>query len=122
MDGLKPPLPPPELRSKALAAAREQLTAEAVPDVWSRIWNSRGIRLAWAASVMVLLVGHILATLSPAKASTSVDPSLVAEHRVDEDYVDLLRPIRISDTVQPMVGLIAGASSPSVLDLEENPS
>ena len=122
MEGFEPPQPPPELRAKTLAAARKRLEMRAVPDTWSKIWNHRGLRLAWVASVMVLLAGHVVATLSPAGPHMSADRSPVAENRVDQDFVDLLRPIRISESVQPMVGLIAGASSPSEPDLEGNSS
>ena len=122
MDGLEPPQPPPELRSKTLAAARERLAGEAVPNPWSRIWNHRGLRLAWAATVVVLLVGHTLATLSPTGPITAVDPALAAEHRVDDYVVGMLRPIRISENVQPLVGLLDGAESLAVIDLEGNPS
>jgi hypothetical protein len=122
MEGLEPPLPPPELRSKVLAAARQRMKAEETPDVWSRVWNHRGLRLAWAATVAVLLAGHILATSSPLGPRASVDPVLVAENRVDEYLVGVLRPIRISENVQPLVGLFAGADSSIELDLEGNPS
>jgi hypothetical protein len=120
MNGLEPPLPPPELRSKALAAAREKMAAESDQDVWSRIWNHRGLRLTWAATIVVLLAGHVLATYSPVGRLGPVDPALMADYRVDEDIVDLLRPIRISESVQPMVGLIAGSDVPIELVLEGN--
>jgi hypothetical protein len=120
MEGLEPPQPPPELRSKAIAAARRQIEAAEARDVWSKIWSHRGLRLAWAASVVVLLAGHILATYSPAGSLRPVDPALMAEYRVDEYMVGMLRPVRISENVQPLVGLIAGAYSPSELDLEGN--
>lgn len=55
---LNPPGPPPELRSKVLAAARPRLGTER-PDVWARIWGSRTARLAWAVSVGCLLFGHV---------------------------------------------------------------
>ena len=122
MNGLEPPLPPPELRSKALAAAREKMAAGSDRDMWSRIWNHRGLRLAWAATVVVLFAGHVLATYSPVGRLGSVDPALIAENRVDQDFVDLLRPIRISESVQPMVGLIAGSDVPIELVLEGNSS
>lgn len=122
MEGLEPPQPPPELRSKALAAARGKLTGEAAPDVWSRIWIHRGLRLAWAATVVVLLAGHVLATYSPVGPLGSVEPALIAENRADEYLVGMLRPIRISENVQPLVGLVAGADVPIELVLEGNSS
>jgi len=122
MEGLEPPPPPPELRAKTLTAARERLTGEPVMDPWSRIWDHRGLRLAWAATVVLLLGGHVLATLSPAGSPSSIEPALTAEYRFDENMVGLLRPIRISENVQPLVGLFAGANSPIDLELEGNSS
>ena len=58
--GLIPPGPPPELRPRALAAARETMGRSESPDVWSRIWDSRPAHFAWAASVAALLFGHIV--------------------------------------------------------------
>ena len=120
MEGLEPPPPPPELRAKTLAAARERLTGETVMDPWLRIWKDRRLRLAWAATVVLLLGGHVLATLSPAGSPSSIDPALSAETRVDENFVGMLRPIRISENAQPLVGLFAGGDSPIELDLEGN--
>lgn len=56
---LNPPGPPPELRSKVLAAARPRLGTER-PDVWARILGSRAARLAWAVSIGCLLFGHVV--------------------------------------------------------------
>jgi len=36
------------------------MTVNGRDDIWSRLWRSRSIRLAWAASVAVLLFGHIV--------------------------------------------------------------
>ena len=120
VEGLEPPQPPPELRAKTLAAARSRMDAETAPDLWSKIWNHRGIRLAWAASVVVLLTGHVLATLSPTGSVTRVGPVLMAQNGVDEHMVSILRPIRISENVQPLVGLFAGTDVPIELVLEGN--
>jgi hypothetical protein len=122
MDGLEPPQPPPELRSKTLAAARKQMEAEALPNVWSRVWNHRGLRLAWAAAAVLLLTGHVLLIPGKGTVLNPVGPALVAENRVDEQFVDMLRPVRISDNVQPFVGLFAASDSLADLDLEGNPS
>ena len=55
LPGLEPPPPPAALRVRAVAAARERMAAAQAPDLWWRIWNNRGIRLAWAAAVVLLL-------------------------------------------------------------------
>jgi hypothetical protein len=120
--GLGPPQPPPELRSRVLAAARGQAPAEPEAEVWSKLWNHRGLRLAWAATVFVLLAGHVLIMLGNGASLGPVEPTLVAENRVDEQFVDMLRPSRISDNVQPIVGLFASTGGQTDLDLEGNPS
>ncbi|HQR66777.1 MAG TPA: hypothetical protein PLB02_05235, partial [Thermoanaerobaculia bacterium] len=48
--GLEASGPPPDLREKVLAVAREALAEEAGRDVWTRIWESRPLRVAWAAA------------------------------------------------------------------------
>jgi len=59
--GLAPPGAPPELKAKVLAASRAALlTAPARPDRWSLLWTSRPLRLAWAASLLLLLAGHVV--------------------------------------------------------------
>lgn len=121
MDGLEPPQPPPELRSKALAAARARMSAEPVPDIWSRVWNHRGLRLAWTATVVLLVAGHAMVVPGTGNTIRPIDPALTAENRVDDYLVDLLRPTRISDNVQPIVGLIASANGLTDIDLEGNP-
>jgi len=120
MKGLEPPPPPTELRSKVLSAARAKIAGEPLTDVWSTIWNNRGIRLAWAGAAALLLAGHVL--VIPGDGVDIVQFDLdVAENTVDEQFVDLLRPIRISENAQPIVGLIALAGDPTILDTKGNP-
>jgi hypothetical protein len=116
MDGLEPPQPPPELRARVLAAARSAKTA---PDVWSRIWNHGGLRMAWAASLVMLLAGHVLIGIGTGPV---IDSDLVAENRVDEYFVEFLRPTRIADNARPIVGLFANGNNLIDLELEGNPS
>jgi hypothetical protein len=121
MRSLEPPAPPPDLRSRALAAARNSVADATTSDVWSTIWNNRGIRLAWVGAAAVLLAGHVFLVPANGAVSNRVDPSLVAEHRVDEYLFAMLRPVQISKDVQPILGLIAGANGLTELDLEGNP-
>jgi len=68
---LQPPVPPPVLRSRVLVAARAALTDGHAPDFWDRLWTSRPVRLAWAAAVLGLAVGHL--------AISGRDPRQLAE-------------------------------------------
>ena len=119
-EGLEPEPPPDELRSRALNAARARSAVESDADAWSILWNHRGLRLAWAAAILVLLAGHI-AVSSPGLGPV-VDPALVAENRGDEYLGAFLGPARISDNVQPIVGLFSATDSLAELDLQRNPS
>jgi len=54
---------PPDLRVRALAAARAgRQNAESV-DLWTRVWTNRPLRLAWAASLAALLIAHVALSL-----------------------------------------------------------
>jgi len=122
MQDLEPPQPPPDLRSTVLAAAHARMAAKPVSNIWSTIWNNRGVRLAWAGAAALLLAGHVFLIPRNGVVPSRVDPALVVENHLDEQFVDLLRPAPISDNVQPVVGLFAAGGSLTDLDLEGNPS
>ena len=121
IEGLEPPQAPIGLRTRVLDAARDHMETRS-PDRWSRIWSHRGIRLAWAATVVLLLAGHAIVAPPKGAVFTRVNPALVAETRVDEQFADILRPVRISAHVQPIVGLISAAGDPIDLEMGGNPS
>ena len=54
---LLPGRAPEELRARVLSAVTEVMSRER--DVWTRLWSSRPIRLAWAAAVALLIGGHL---------------------------------------------------------------
>jgi hypothetical protein len=122
MERLEPLPPPADLRSKVVAAARARMSAESIPDFWSRVWNHRGLRLAWAAAVVLLVAGHAMVVPGTGNGFRPIDPALNGENRVDEYLVEMLRPTRISDTVQPIVGLYASADGLAELEIGGNPS
>ncbi len=64
--GLRPPLPPAELRGRVLAACHAVLAAEARPDLVDRLWLSRAARAAWLAAVLVLLAANLMVAWTPA--------------------------------------------------------
>ena len=122
IEGLEPPRVPTDLRTRVLAAARDHMETKS-PDPWSRIWSHRGVRLAWAVTVVLLLAGHAIVAPPKGAVFTRVNPALVAETGVDEQFADILRPVRISANVQPIVGLVSAAGG-SLTELENggNPS
>lgn len=63
LDGLRVPEPPTELRDQAVSAAEAALAIERTTDVWSRLWTSSALRLAWTTAVLALLLANVTATL-----------------------------------------------------------
>jgi hypothetical protein len=59
-DDVRPPDPPPELRRRALVSAHAAMATGQVADRWHRLWTSRPLRLAWAATVVGLIGSHLL--------------------------------------------------------------
>jgi hypothetical protein len=92
--GLAPPGAPPDLRARVLAASRAALlAAPARPDLWTLLWVSRPLRLAWAASLLLLLAGHVVlvrpsrprieaATLPPSRSVSEAEAELAAIGRL----------------------------------------
>ena len=56
--GFEPPAPPPGLRERSLSAASRAFDAAPERDAWTRIFESPALRLAWAASVVLLAAAH----------------------------------------------------------------
>jgi hypothetical protein len=56
---LEPPEPPAALRGSALTQATQAWSQPATPDRWCQIWESRPLRLAWAAVVVGLVAAHL---------------------------------------------------------------
>jgi hypothetical protein len=92
------------------------------PDLWSRIWNHRGIRVGWASAVALLIAGNVFIAQREGPDGDRAAPILAAENRPDEQLSDFVRPVRIATDVQPIVGLFAAAADPTDLDLGGNPS
>jgi hypothetical protein len=55
-------------------------------------------------------------------AFRAIDPARTAENRADDYLVEMLRPTRISDNVQPIVGLFASANGLTEIEVGGNPS
>jgi len=81
LSGLHPAAPPERLRAAALGAAERSWGRR--PDVWARLRESRGARLAWAAAVAALAASHVLffrpspvADAAPATLATLGGPEM----------------------------------------------
>jgi hypothetical protein len=117
-EGFAPPQPPLELKERVMREANGRSTVEPPRDVWSRVWENGWLRLAWAASVLLLLAGNLLLV-----ARQPEPPLTVAEVFVDEEIAEFLRPMRIADTVTPIIGRSGGGRYELIeIDQGGNPS
>jgi hypothetical protein len=108
-----PPSPPPELKGRAVAAARAAMNRAEEPDVWMRIWGSRLARLAWAASVAGLLFGHVVVEDHfSSRLSNPVVPIQVGQE-VQDDLAALIRLERITVSLPDRI-IGAGLGEPRV--------
>jgi hypothetical protein len=103
--GLSPPGPPAEARGRVLALAREALAEPVAPDVWTRIWGSRPLRLAWAACVLILIVGHLLISVrAPRRGAVPALPAAGSSGELGRELaaVATLPPIDLA--AEPLTG------------------
>lgn len=99
---VRPAGPQPDLRDRALAAAREARPRAVQPDVWTRLWSNRPLRIAWAASLAAALVAHAALTArdtsNPVPETASQRGAYLVASTVSDDelraWVDLptIRP------------------------------
>lgn len=96
LSGLRPPGPPPPLRTRVLARASAALQPGPAADPWWRVWESRPLRLAWACTVVLLAGANLLlpprrgreaavagsTSAMPVTAAPAVDPELAAAERL----------------------------------------
>lgn len=74
--GLESPEAPTELHKRTMHAALDALARPAVPDIWTRLWQSRALRLAWTCCVALLAIGHIAVTpLSTGVVTVAIKPT-----------------------------------------------
>jgi len=102
-DGLRPPPTPPELRERVLLGTQTRSVAVPLSDTWARIWENPWMRLAWAASVLLLLTGNLVLVPQQTEA-----PTVIADVYVDEEIAEFLRPMRIAETATPNLGRSGG--------------
>jgi hypothetical protein len=92
---VRPPEPPERLRAAALGAAERHWGVR--PDAWTRLWESRPARLAWAGAVLVLMASHGLISMSRPRPDVGVVPTTLAHSgEVELDEIGDVRQIRIA--------------------------
>ncbi len=110
-EGLSRPALPENLKHHVLARARH--AARDQRSLTDRLWENRGLRLAWAASVILLcgaqlyLAGPVPAMARPAVTRPAAEPGLapfLARHPT-EDSSDPLRVVGFPMLFWPRVDL-----------------
>ena len=105
LDGLEPPGPPPELRNRVLGATTESRADVVHADRWTRLWQNRALRLAWAASVVGLVAAHLLISVSPERQAVASPQALNrAFGEPDAELVSISTLPRFGYNVRPLAG------------------
>ncbi len=95
-EGLAPPIPPVELRARALQVARTAMTENRRDDFWSRLWSSRPIRLAWASSVAVLIFGHVVIGIGTPPGTTHTIRPVMATAAMHDELAEIIDVRRLT--------------------------
>lgn len=107
-------MPPPGLRRRVLDDAGRALARPPKADVWARLAGSRTARLAWAASVLLLLAANLVVPRH--RTSTTI-----AAHRGAPPSHELADTVRLPEVVLGAGGLAASAQTLEVLQDLDHP-
>ncbi|OFV83234.1 MAG: hypothetical protein A2Y78_15545 [Acidobacteria bacterium RBG_13_68_16] len=102
--GLRPPEPPRGLQDKTLRGAGEALAREAGRDFWTRIWESRPLRVAWAVSAGVLVICHIGITELPSGRAPAARQTALSARDGDGELAAIGRLLRLDEGARPLIG------------------
>ncbi len=105
LGGLLPPEPPPGLHGEVMRRASAALAREARPDAWTRLWDSRPLRLAWASAVLLLVAANALVPAMPRTPSVQAGaPRLHEEAPLGDELGAIANLPRIDLGTLPSVG------------------
>jgi hypothetical protein len=102
--GLGPPQLPRGLQEKTLRGAREALARAAGPDSWTRIWESRPLRVAWAVSAGMLVICHIGITGLRSARTPPAGQTAQAAREGNGELAAIGRLPRVDDGARPLIG------------------
>jgi hypothetical protein len=105
--GLTPPEPPRGLHERVLRGARQALAREAGRDVWTRILESRPLRVAWAVSVAVLVLCHVGITETRSGPASAARQAAQSAREGNGELAAFGRLPRLDENARPLLG--AGA-------------
>jgi hypothetical protein len=91
--GLEVPGPPDELHNLVVSRARAAFLEGARWDLWTRLWEHPVLRVAWAASVGLLIIAHLGMSVQPGSTPTVVtsQPSYQIEEIIEATRLPRLR-------------------------------
>jgi hypothetical protein len=95
--------PPESLRAQTLSIALQTMRESANnEDLWTRIWKSRRLRLAWVAAVMALVSANLMLPHFQRKQQTE---NAIGNRMEMEELGDAVRVPRLRFSyVQPLIG------------------
>ena len=94
--GARPPGAPEELRSRTLAAAATEFHRRSHCEL--RAWANWPLRIAWAAAVVLLLVGHLVVPGPPVVSEHGLGLATAAPARgLDPELMEIVELPRISE-------------------------
>jgi hypothetical protein len=79
LSALEEPQPPTLLRERSLARAQAAWARPPAADLWSRLWHSRTLRLAWVAMVVLLVAANVALRTGSQVRPRSVAPAASRE-------------------------------------------
>jgi len=120
--GVRPPRAGEALRDRVLEAARAAMGApfnededeDAGPGFIDRLWESRPLRLGWAALCVALIAGH--AALSPAPAPVAA-PLAAAESAPEE--LGISRELLSQAQLERLQRQDPGPERPTLMEMEK---
>jgi hypothetical protein len=105
--GLAPPEPPRGLQERALRGARQALAREAGRNVWTRIWESRPLRIVWAVAVVVLVICHAGITELRSVSARVGTQTARAAREGNGELAAIARLPRLDGNARPFLGMEA---------------
>ncbi len=106
--GLGPQRGPDSLKERAVSAGRRAMARAPRPDIWSKVWTSRTIRLAWVAGVAVLVASHLAIPFErAARPEGFAVPVRVASAHESDELAEIVDLPRINHELPSFVGRVA---------------
>lgn len=124
---LRPQEPPLELREQVLRAATRGLDEAPAVDLWTRLWDNRVLRLAWAACLVTLITGHAIISFESLRRPSS-GPQSASQVPSGAEELQAIAALPPIDAVSLQRGYVAsqpdraGVSSQATLEETEDQS